>query len=259
MAGVLAGVAALLSFAFGIYQYRAKRRQESLAEIIYKKATAAAAAVRIRNLKKYSYPNLKKFRFRGLKKIHIRSLKKVNIRFIKRRRRRQELQALCLATVFERSGRTRSLIHDALKAQQVNHPDEIRNIIDQITVVIGRNASYTDLTRAGGAFLISLRSALSLDGDTRTRIDAIEIYTGAARRTVRLLVAASTKHIAGSKSDNPCCCLGSSLLVCPSTGEGQSESIRSDPWSAHHHSRLSPNWGGQTFLTQPDAGQRKVR
>jgi hypothetical protein len=177
---IVAVVGALLSLAFGIYQYAARRRQESLTEIIQgEKETAAAAAVRILSKK--------------------------------RGPRRPELQALCLASVFERSGRTRSLIHGALKAQQVNHPDEIRGIVDQITMVIGRNASYTNLTRARRR-LISLRSALSLDGDTRTRIDAIEVCTALQEWTPRRRVAASTKRIAGLKSDNPCCCLGSWYL-----------------------------------------------
>ena len=182
VAGILVGVAALLSLGFGIYQYAARRRQESRTEIIQgEKETAAAAAVRIRSMK--------------------------------RSPRSQELQALCLASVFERSGRTRSLIHAALKAQQVNHPDVIRDIVDQITVVIGRNASYTDLTRARRR-LISLRSALSLDGDTRTRIDAIEIYTGAARTEGE--TPCGCKHEAHSWAQvrQPLLLLGKLVLVC---------------------------------------------
>jgi hypothetical protein len=177
---IVAVVGALLSLAFGIYQYAARRRQESLTEIIQgEKETAAAAAVRILSKK--------------------------------RGPRRPELQALCLASVFERSGRTRSLIHGALKAQQVNHPDEIRGIVDQITMVIGRNASYTNLTRARRR-LISLRSALSLDGDTRTRIDAIEVCTGAARMDTE--TPCGCKHEAHSWAQvrQPFCCLGSWYL-----------------------------------------------
>ena len=226
VAGVLAGGAALLSFGFGIYQYAARRKQESLAEIIQgEKETAAAAAVRIRSMK--------------------------------RSPRQQELQALCLASVFERSGRTRSLIHAALKAQQVNNPDEIRDIVDQITVVIGRNASYTDLTRARRR-LISLRSALSLDGDTRTRIDAIEICTGAARKDGETPCGCEHEAHSWAQVRQPLLLLGKLVLV-PDTGEGQSESIRSGTRSAYHHSRLSPNSGGQPFLIRPDAGRRKVR
>jgi hypothetical protein len=146
---VLAGVIGLISILFNVYQYVAARRRESLSQIIQgEKETAAASAVRIRGMR--------------------------------RSPRRGELQALCLASVFERSGRTRSLIHGALREQQVKQSDEIRKIVDQITDVIARNASYTDLTLARRR-LISLRSALSLDGDTRTRIDSIEKYTAAAK------------------------------------------------------------------------------
>jgi hypothetical protein len=149
VAGVLAGVVGLVSLGLNRYQYVAARRRESLAEIIQgEKETAAAAAIRIGSQTRA--PHL------------------------------EELQALCLAAVFERSGRTRSLIHGALKGQPKEHHNQIRQIVDQITVVIARNASYTDLKRARRR-LISLRSVLSLDGDTRTRIDAIERYTSAVR------------------------------------------------------------------------------
>jgi ABC-type methionine transport system permease subunit len=44
VAGVSAGVAAPFSLAFGIYQYAARKRQESLTEIIRGEKEAAAAA-----------------------------------------------------------------------------------------------------------------------------------------------------------------------------------------------------------------------
>src|SRR4051794_36848130 len=97
--GVLAGVITLVSLAFGVYQYAVGRRRESLAEIIQgEKETAAAAAVRIRGSA--------------------------------REPRREELEALCIASVFERSGRTRSLIHGALKSQPTKQVDTIREIVD---------------------------------------------------------------------------------------------------------------------------------
>lgn len=150
VAGLIVGVIGLLSLGFNVYQYFAARRRESLDAIIRgDKETAAAAAARILNME--------------------------------RRARRGELEALCLAAVFERSGRTRSLIHEALKSQQGLDRTTIAHIVDQITVVVARNASYTDLGLARRR-LVALRAALSLDGDSRTRVDSMEIFTDAATR-----------------------------------------------------------------------------
>ncbi|MFI5959005.1 phosphoribosyltransferase [Cryptosporangium sp. NPDC051539] len=173
---------AALSITLSLRQYIAGRRKESLAEIIKgEKEEAAVAAIRIRNDKKA--PSI------------------------------QELQALCLASVFERSGRTRSLIYGTLLEEQKRFPEEIRDILDQIAEVVARNAAYTDLTRARRR-LISLRAALSLDGDTRTRVDIVERYTASARRDNSNACGCVDRAHCWSSLRQPLSSVGSLVLVC---------------------------------------------
>lgn len=182
VAGLLVGLVGLTSLGINLYQYGVKRRRDSLAEIIQgEKETAAAAAVRIRDKNKQAS--------------------------------RQELQALCLASVFERSGRTRTLIYAALLAQRARDPGKIREIVDQITVGIARNAAFTDLALARRR-LISLRAVLALDGDSRTRIDAIEKYTRAASSDVDRPCSCTHEAHSWRELREPVGLLGRLILVC---------------------------------------------
>jgi hypothetical protein len=101
------------------------------------------------------------------------------------RHRRELFEALCLAAVFQRSGRSRSLIYGALAdagrtdryRQADRYREEIRETVDRITKIVSRSSAYTDLTGARRR-LTALRAALRLDPDVRVRLDRFELDTG---------------------------------------------------------------------------------
>lgn len=92
------------------------------------------------------------------------------------RYRRAIFEGLCLAAVFERSGRTRSLIYAALNTamKTPSYQKEITRIIRDKTLVIDRGGPYTDLTVAHRR-LVALEAALNLGGDVRLRIGPREM------------------------------------------------------------------------------------
>ena len=142
-------VIAVLALAFGFIQYSQRRRQQLLIDLQGDKEAVAAVATRIRN---------------G--------------RMPWRKRNRSELlEAMCLAAVFERSGRSRSLVYAALTkamAREEYREDIISNVED-ISAVITRNSPYTDLARAQRR-LFALRAALSMNDDLRIRVQRIDAY-----------------------------------------------------------------------------------
>lgn len=92
-------------------------------------------------------------------------------------------EALCLAAVFQRSGRSRSLIYGALAdaGQTPEYAQEIRKEVDRITLVVSRSWAYTDLHRARRR-VSTLRAALHLDDDVRIRLDEFELNVSSVGR-----------------------------------------------------------------------------
>ena len=100
------------------------------------------------------------------------------------RRRCELFEALCIAAVFERSGRSRSLIYGALASaarRKGKYSQEIVSIVDRTTVIVSRSSAYTDMTRARRR-LVDLRAALSFDKDVRIRLDAFELSASTEAR-----------------------------------------------------------------------------
>ena len=106
------------------------------------------------------------------------------------------VQALCLAAVFGKSGRSMALIHGALAsvARITAFKKELRKIVDDTTVAIARSPGYTDLQH-GQRRLNSLRATLRLDGDVRLRLDTYELRAPAAERGLAFLRTASRTFI----------------------------------------------------------------
>jgi hypothetical protein len=150
----LAGPAvALVALIFGAYQYLERRRQQLLLDLQGGKEAVASAAARVRN-------------------------GDVPRRFPKARstRHRRELfEALCLAAVFESSGRSRSLIYDAMSSVMKNerYRVEIHSIVKRLSTIVSRNTAFTNLNTAVRRVEI-LRAALGLDGDVRIRIGRLD-------------------------------------------------------------------------------------
>ena len=137
-AGAVASAAiAAIAFGFAYHEYRERRRQQLLIDLQGDKEAVAAVANRIR---------------RGKPPWRIRHGKlSWRIRHPWRRRVRPELfEAMCLAAVFESSGRSRSLLYAALAKMMAN--EEYRKMIisnvEDISNVIARNSPYTDLDHA---------------------------------------------------------------------------------------------------------------
>ncbi len=146
---VASAVAAALALIFGFYQYHERRRQQLLIDLQGNKETVAAVATRVRNGK---LP----WRWRY---------------------HRELLEAMCLATVFERSGRSRSLLYAALAKSMAKKRSRkmITSSVEDISAVIARNSPYTDLARAR-RHLFALRAALSINDDIRIRAERIDTY-----------------------------------------------------------------------------------
>jgi hypothetical protein len=156
-------VLVVVGFAVGLVEYWGRSRQQLLIDLQGKNSAAAAAvALRVRDGK---FPK--------------------RVPMLSKRRRRELFQALCLAAVFERSGRSRSLIYSALSyaggdAYDCRYQEEIREIVDRTTVTVSRGWAYTDLSRARKR-LSMLRAALGFDGDVRLRLDSSELNARTAR------------------------------------------------------------------------------
>ena len=149
VAATASAVIAVFALGFGFYQYFERRRQQLLIDLQGDKEAVAAVATRVR---------------RG--KLPWR-----------KRDRRELLEAMCLATVFESSGRSRSLLYAALAkamTRQESRKEIITNVED-ITTVITRNSPYTDLARAHRR-LFALRAALSINDDLRIRVERVDAY-----------------------------------------------------------------------------------
>ncbi|WP_395110161.1 phosphoribosyltransferase [Actinomadura sp. SCN-SB] len=153
---------AIAGIAIGLQQYAARGRQQLLIDLQGENAAAAAAVAM--KVQAGQFPKGRNRR--------------------STRRRRQLFEALCLATVFTRSGRSRSLIYTALvhagrtdaHRRADSYRQEIKEIVDQTSVTVSRNWAYTDLSRARRR-LYMLRAALGLDGDLRIRLDESELVT----------------------------------------------------------------------------------
>jgi hypothetical protein len=148
--------------AIGLWQYLETRRKQLLVDLQGDKNAVAAVAMRVRG-----------GRFPRWRTQH----------------RRELFEALCLAAVFQRSGRSRSLVYGALvnagrgeEYQQVSrYRHEIRETVDRITVIVSQSSAYTDMARAR-RMLIDLRAALQLDPDIRLRIDTFGLLAHTAWR-----------------------------------------------------------------------------
>ena len=142
---VVAGIAT------GLWQYLETRRKQLLVDLQGDKNAVAAVAMRVRSGRFHRW---------------------------RTQNRRELFEALCLAAVFQRSGRSRSLVYGALAntgreeeyRQASRYRREIRETVDRITVIVSQSSAYTDLARAR-RMLIDLRAALQLDSDVRLRLD----------------------------------------------------------------------------------------
>lgn len=201
---IVPAVIAVVGFGIGLWQYRAARRRQLLIDVQEgDKSTVGFVAMQVWN----GDHTTRKFRWNLPKPIEVRREKRNT-------RRRQELfQALCLAAVFGKSGRSMSLIHGALAsvAREPKSPfrDELRTIVDRATVAITRGAGYTDL-QSGRRRLNSLRAALELDCDRRLRLDTYELLASEASRGLDRLSGASQAFI---KSLEPAVKQQGSLVV----------------------------------------------
>ena len=74
------------------------------------------------------------------------------------------IDALCLAAIFERSGRSRILVYRALSRVHAEYPDELRRTIQEIEKDFDKYKDYTDLSR-GRKRLTKLKKALCLSSD----------------------------------------------------------------------------------------------
>ena len=163
---------AIGGFAIGLWQYREGRWRRLLIDVQEgDKSTVAFVAMQVWNgeFPKRTFP----WKWKWPKWVDRR-----------RSKRRQELfQALCLAAVFQKSGRSMSLVHGALAsvAQDPHFRREVKQIVDLTTVAITRSWSYTDL-QSGRRRLNSLRAALQLDGGLRLRLDAYEFFASSEAR-----------------------------------------------------------------------------
>lgn len=128
---------------FGIFQYQERRRQQLLIDLQGHKEAVAAAADRIR-----------------------RSEPPSRFRWLARRHRKDQIRALCLATVFEKSGRSRALIYAALTKtlKQDLYRTEIEDIVESLSDVIKKYSGFTDLKEAEEN-LDELRAAVGLKSD----------------------------------------------------------------------------------------------
>ena len=153
---IVPAATAVIALGIGLWQYRATRWRQRLIDIQEgDKSAAGFVAVQL-------WAGRPKWLF----------WRRWPFTFSRHRKRRREelLQALCLATVFEKSGRLNSLIRAALQSQDRRYDPELREIMDRMTVAVTRNWNFTELETARRR-LILLRMALGLDGETRVRLD----------------------------------------------------------------------------------------
>jgi hypothetical protein len=148
-AATASAVIAVLALGFGFIQYRERRRQQLLIDLQGGKEAVAAVATRVRH---GELP-------------------------WRQQHRRELLEAMCLTAVFERSGRSRSLIYAALVKAMIREESrkEIISSVEDISAIITRNSPYTDLARAR-RLLFALRAALSMNDDLRIRVERIDAY-----------------------------------------------------------------------------------
>jgi Phosphoribosyl transferase domain len=192
-AAVVSATIAILALGFGLIQYSERRRQQLLADLQGDKEAVAAAATRVRHGK---LPRRK-------------------------RNRRELLEALCLATVFERSGRSRSLLYAALaKAMATEqYRTQIINSVEGISIVISRNSPYTDLARARRR-LFALRAALGVDGDLRMRVERLDISPSQVDDTATPDERCTDETHRWGALREVLRQLQSIVLVCPTAGPG---------------------------------------
>lgn len=157
---LLSSLIVVAGIAIGLWQYLETRRKQLLVDLQGDKNAVAAVAMRVRS-----------GRFPRWRTQH----------------RRELFEALCLAAVFQRSGRSRSLVYGALAnavrkgeyRQADKYRREIRETVDRITVIVSQSSAYTDLARAR-RMLIDLRAALRLDSDVRLRLDTFGLSADTA-------------------------------------------------------------------------------
>lgn len=148
---ILAGFAALVGLGFGVYESARRYWQQQVTDLQGNKEAVAATAARVRRRK------IPKF---------------------SRSRRQDIFEGLCLAAIFERSGRTRSQIYAALNSasRTPRYCLEVRTAVQEITVAVARNQPYTDLSKALKR-LDTLKAALSIDQDVRIILTRRELAT----------------------------------------------------------------------------------
>lgn len=133
---VITTVIALLSLAFSIIQYLRARHENVIRALQGNKETVGYIAFR---------------------------LSEGNRRLLRNPRRRREiLMALCLAAVFEKSGRSRTLIYRALEKAKKTYEDEVIGLVDEIETHFDDYEKISKLEK-GRKRLGQLRQALSIE------------------------------------------------------------------------------------------------
>lgn len=80
-----------------------------------------------------------------------------------KRRREEVLEALCLAVIYQKSGRSRVMIYSALKEVLKMHKREVHDAIESIEKRFDEFRGITDLSTADNR-LSELKSALRMSG-----------------------------------------------------------------------------------------------
>ena len=228
---VVTSLFVLAGIGIGLWQYVRAQRRQLLVDLQGSKSAVAAVAMRIWS---GQFPKSRRSRHR-----------------------RELFEALCLAAVFQRSGRSRSLIYGALTeaGKTPQYRAEIRDIVSRIMVTVSRSWGYTDL-RTAGRRLTMLRAALRLDADVRLRVDAFDLQETTAHEEwppdARLRHCAFRSVALTTAVEY----LGGLILVGPPAGSRPGRRPRLSPgrWSSAHV-RGAPCSGGDVGGLAGGAGQ----
>ena len=129
-------------------------------------------------------------------------------------RRGELVRRLCLAAIFEPSAGSRMLIYEALaeNRRSQKNTDGFDAVVDSVSAQVIRNWGYADLEQAR-LRLDSLRAALGMDGDKRTRVDRGDL-TISVKGDARSRCLCSHELHRWTHLREPLKALGSLVLIC---------------------------------------------